>query len=285
MTEYIKSANAKINLSLDVLSRRSDGYHEVSMVMHQVELADVVKLTKNNVKSISLTSNSAQIPLDERNIAYKAAKLLSDRFDLNCGFDIYIDKRIPVAGGMAGGSTDAAAVLCLINEACSLGLTKEKLMEIGLELGADVPYCIFKKPALAEGIGEKLSEIRGLPQCNILLVNPGVEVSTKEVYETIDTYTDIEHIDNKSLIDCLSKNNLNAAIGYMKNVMQPVSSKICPKIPEIIEKINSLGALHSMMSGSGATCFGIFSEDADLSDVEYFFEGCTVKVTKPYIEN
>ncbi len=285
MTEYIKSAHAKINLSLDVLSRRADGYHEVSMVMHQVELADTVKLSKKDVKSINLTSNSVQIPLNEKNIAYKAAKLLTERFDLKCGFDIHIDKKIPIAGGMAGGSTDAAAVLCLINEACSLGLSKEKLMEIGLELGADVPYCIFSKPALAEGVGEKLSEIYGLPPCKILLVNPGVEVSTKEVYETIDTYKIIEHIDNRSLIDCLSQNNLSGAVNFMKNVMQPVSSKICPEIPIIIEKINKLGALHAMMSGSGATCFGIFSENADLSGLEHVFEGCTVNVTKPYIEN
>lgn len=280
--EYVKFAHAKINLSLDVLSRRPDGYHEVSMVMHQVELADKVTVVPKNVKQVNLTSNSAHIPLDEKNIAYKAAKLLTERFELDCGFDIHIDKRIPIAGGMAGGSTDAAAVLCLINEACELGLTIKNLMEIGLELGADVPYCIFSKPALAEGIGEKLSEICGLPSCKILLVNPGVEVSTKEVYETIDTYKNAERVDNKSLISCLSDENLNEAVRFMKNVMQPVSSKICTRIPEIIKKINELGALHAMMSGSGATCFGIFSENADLSGAECFFPDCTVNVTKPY---
>ncbi|MBR5157096.1 MAG: 4-(cytidine 5'-diphospho)-2-C-methyl-D-erythritol kinase [Clostridia bacterium] len=283
MTEYIKSAHAKINLSLDVLSRRPDGYHEVSMVMHQVELADTVKLVKKDVKLINLTSNSAQIPLDERNIAYKAAELLFDRFNLDCGFDIYIEKNIPIAGGMAGGSTDAAAVLCLINDACSLNLSKEQLMKIGLELGADVPYCIFSKPALAEGIGEKISEISGLPSCKILLVNPGVEVSTKEVYETIDSYQNDERVDNKSLISCLSDKNLPGAVSYMKNVMQPVSSKMCPQITDIIEKIRSLGAIHAMMSGSGATCFGIFDKNADLSDAEQFFLGCSVNVTQPYI--
>ena len=283
MKEYIKSAHAKINLSLDVLSRRSDGYHEVSMAMHQVELADVVKLTRTDVKVINLTSNSAQIPLDERNIAYKAAKLMTELFNLDCGFDIYIEKNIPIAGGMAGGSTDAAAVLSLINNACSLDLSKEQLMEIGLKLGADVPYCIFEKPALAEGIGEKLSEIPGLPPCKILLVNPGVEVSTKEVYETIDSYKNNERVDNVSLIMCLSEQKLAESTHYMKNVMQPVSSKICPQISEIIEKIRDIGALHAMMSGSGATCFGLFDKNTDLTDVERLFPECSVNVTYPKI--
>lgn len=285
MNEYIKLARAKINLSLDVLNRRPDGYHEVSMIMHQVELADVVKLSKNDVKLINLTSNSPQIPLDEKNIAYKAAKLMIECFKIDCGFDIYIEKNIPIAGGMAGGSTDAAAVLSLINDACSLGLTKEELMNVGLKIGADVPYCIFEKPALAEGIGEKISEITGLPPCKILLVNPGVEVSTKEVYETIDTYKNDERVDNASLIRCLSAQNLSAAIPYMKNVMQPVSSAICPRITEIIEKIKSMGALHAMMSGSGATCFGIFDKNADLTEVERYFSDCSVNVTYPYIFN
>ncbi|MBQ4516160.1 MAG: 4-(cytidine 5'-diphospho)-2-C-methyl-D-erythritol kinase, partial [Clostridia bacterium] len=195
----------------------------------------------------------------------------------------YIEKNIPIAGGMAGGSTDAAAVLSLINNACSLDLSKEQLMEIGLKLGADVPYCIFEKPALAEGIGEKLSEIPGLPPCKILLVNPGVEVSTKEVYETIDSYKNNERVDNVSLIMCLSEQKLAESTHYMKNVMQPVSSKICPQISEIIEKIRDIGALHAMMSGSGATCFGLFDKNTDLTDVERLFPECSVNVTYPKI--
>ena len=285
MAEITQKAYAKINLSLDVCGKREDGYHEVSMVMHQISLADTVTLSLNNSGNIVLSSNSDKIPLNEKNLAYKAAKLMIDTFNLKNGFDIFVDKKIPVAGGLAGGSTDAAAVLSLINKALNLNLDTSKLMEIGLKLGADVPYCIFSHPALAEGIGERLTKISGLPMCNILIVNPCEEVSTKEVYDKIDSVENKNVVDNNKLISCLSNNDLVGACSYMENVMQPVSSTLCTKIPSIIDKIKELGAIHAMMSGSGATCFGIFNTDISLTDAKNSFPGYIVELATPHYGN
>ena len=285
MTEFKQKAYAKINLSLDVLGKRADGYHEVSMVMHQISLADTVTLSLNDSGKIKLSSNTDRIPLDEKNLAYKAAKLMIDTFNLKNGFDIFVDKKIPVAGGLAGGSTDAAAVLCLINQALNLNLDKQKLMEIGLKLGADVPYCIFSHPALAEGIGERLTKISGLPMCNILIVNPCEEVSTKEVYDKIDSIEHKNVVDNNKLIGCLSDGDLTSACGYMENVMQPVSSTLCTKIPSIIATLKELGAIHAMMSGSGATCFGIFNTDISLVTAKSAFPDYIVEIATPHYGN
>ena len=282
MTEYTCCAHAKINLSLDVLRRRQDGYHDVSMVMHQISLADRVSLRLTDNSGIQLTSDSDSIPLDESNLAYRAAKLLLEHFHLNIGVRIHIEKNIPVAGGLAGGSTDAAAVLCSMNNALDLGLSQKELMKLGLMLGADVPYCIFGRPALAEGIGEELTEISGLPPCKILIVNPGVEVSTKEVYEAMDLRKACERVDNCGLIYALEQGDLRKTASFMKNVMQPVSAEKCPQILGILQVMEAMGAIRAMMSGSGATCFGIFAENYDLSCAADAFPGCLVKVAAPY---
>ena len=280
--DYTKKAYAKINLSLDVLSKRADGYHEVSMLMHQITLADTVSLSLTDEKDIILTSDSDKIPTDERNIAYCAAKLLLDEFHIKQGVKIHIEKNIPIAGGLAGGSTDAAAVLMLLNEALELKLSKEELMSLGLRLGADVPYCIFGLPAHAEGIGEKLTTICGLPECKILIVNPGVEITTKEIYEKIDSYTDRRPVDNKAIISALSRGNLIEASARMENVMQPVAAAQCHQITEIIQKLKEFGAIHAMMSGSGATCFGIFDIECNLSGADKLFDNFIVKEAYPY---
>lgn len=282
MTEFTQNAYAKINLSLDVLSKRADGYHNVSMVMHQVSLADTVTLSPLEQEGIQLTSDSAQIPHDEKNIAFRAAQLMLNRFGIHHGIHIHIHKEIPVAGGMAGGSTDAAAVICLLNQAFQLDLSKETLMSLALELGADVPYCIFARPALAEGIGENLTEICGLPPCKIVIVNPNIEISTKEIYEEIDQVHYAEKPNNHRLIELLKEQNLKEACVYMKNVMQPISIKKCPKIAEILQSLQSLGAIRAMMTGSGATCFGIFSCKSKLENVSALFPDCFVKITSPY---
>lgn len=282
---YSKKAYAKINLSLDVLSKRADGYHEVSMLMHQITLADTVSLSLTDEKEIILTSDSDKIPTDEKNIAYRAAKLLFDEFQIDHGVKIHIEKNIPIAGGLAGGSTDAAAVLMLLNEALALKLSKAELMNLGLRLGADVPYCIFGLPALSEGIGEKLTEICGLPECKILIVNPGVEISTKDIYEKIDSYTERQPVDNPAIISALSEGNLREASAQMVNVMQPVAANQCHQIIEINQKLMELGAIHAMMSGSGATCFGIFDAGYDFSETYEHFKHYIVKEAYPYYGN
>ena len=274
-------AYAKINLSLDITGKRDDGYHDISSVMQSVTLCDEVEVLKNERGTISISSDSAEIPNNEENIAYKAAKLMIDTFNLSCGFDIFIKKNIPVAGGMAGGSTNAAAVIKAINEICELGLSTDKLMEIGVKVGADVPFCIYQKPALAEGIGEKITAISGLSDdLWILLVNPNEKVSTKKIYEKIDNEVLYNKTDNEKLACALKNNDINTAKKYMINVMQDVSQKECGKIAEIIKKIDNLGAIHSMMSGSGATCFGIFNEKPDLIKAKKLFDGFFVSAVK-----
>ncbi len=274
-------AYAKINLSLDITGKRDDGYHDISSVMQSVTLCDEVEVLKNESGTISISSDSAEIPNNEENIAYKAAKLMIDTFNLSCGFDIFIKKNIPVAGGMAGGSTNAAAVIKAINEICKLGLTTDELMKIGVKVGADVPFCIYQKPALAEGIGEKITAISGLSDdLWILLVNPNEKVSTKKIYEKIDNEVLYNKTDNEKLACALKNNDINTAKKYMINVMQDVSQKECGKIAEIIKKIDNLGAIHSMMSGSGATCFGIFNEKPDIVKAEKLFDGFFVSAVK-----
>lgn len=255
-------AYGKLNLSLDITGILDNGYHSVSMVMQSVELCDVVSLEKNNTGEISVVTDNGNVPCGYDNIAYKACQLMKDTYGLACGFNVKIKKNIPVAGGMAGGSTDAAAVIRGINEICELNKPQDELMAIGLKLGADVPFCIQTRCALAEGIGEKLTSIKGLSSdFYILLVNPNVSVSTKEIYQRVDKYKMFNKVDNIKLVESLETGNSSAAFSNMKNVMQDVTSEICPEIANIIEKLESLGAEVALMSGSGATCYGVFADE------------------------
>lgn len=282
MRQYSQKAYAKINLSLNVLGRRADGYHEVSMVMHQISLADTVSVALLDEKGIVLTSDSEQIPLDERNLAYRAAQMVVEKFSVPQGIHIHIEKKIPVAGGLAGGSTDAAAVLCLLNRTLALGLSERELMTLGLRLGADVPFCIFSRPALAEGIGEKLTAIHGLAPCKILIVNPRTEISTKAVYEAMDSYADTAPACNDKLISALEEGSNQNAFLYMKNAMEQVSSAMCPQIAEIIRSLKKAGAQHAMMSGSGATCFGVFPPESRIENLSQLFPNYLVRTAEPY---
>ncbi len=265
-------ANAKINLSLDITGILPNGYHSVSMVMQSVELCDIVSIEKNETKNITVTTDNPQIPDGKENLAYRACELMINEYNIPYGFDIKIKKNIPIAGGMAGGSTDAAAVMRGINEMCNLGASTEDLMKLGVTLGADIPFCIKKKPALAEGIGEKLTEVNGLSKdLYILLVNPNVLISTKEIYNKIDNEKCFNTVDNESLILALRNRNIKKASIYMKNVMETVTSEICPEIKQIINKLCDKGAKVALMSGSGATCYGVFEsrEKAILAQTEF----------------
>lgn len=285
MEEITLTARGKINLSLDILGKRPNGYHDVAMVMQMVHFADTVTVKKIKEDSITIQSDCKNLPKDERNIAYKAAKLMKDRFSITDGFHIYIQKRIPIAGGMAGGSTNAAAVLRAINSLCDLGLELDQLMDIGLSLGADVPFCVFENPSFAEGLGEILTPVCGLPDCDIVLVNPNAFISTKEIYQAIDEQGNFGQVENKKLINCLQDEDLAGATRYMKNIMQPVTEKKCSAISDIIKKLRELGAIHAMMSGSGATCYGIFQTGTVPPDLQSHFPGCFVEVTKPYTKS
>ncbi len=260
MNKLELKALGKINLGLDVLGRRENGYHDVRMVMQTLYLYDNVTLTKKATPGIEIESNLFYLPKNEENIAWKAAKLLMDEFDIKEGIKIHLDKHIPVAAGMAGGSSNAAAVLYGMNQMFRLGLSPKDLMDRGVKLGADVPYCIMRGTVLAEGIGEKLSPLPPLPKCYILIAKPPISVSTKMVYEKLDSCEIKEHPDIDGILDGLKAQDLKKVASSMGNVLEKVTIEAYPVIARIKECMLESGALGSMMSGSGPTVFGIFED-------------------------
>lgn len=253
-------ALAKINLGLDVLRRREDGYHEVKMIMQTISLHDDLEIRRIKTPEIQVKTNLYYLPTNENNLVYKAAKLLMDEFDIKEGVSIQLKKRIPVAAGMAGGSTDGAAVLWGMNQMYGLGLSRQELMERGVKLGADVPYCVQRGTALAEGIGERLSVLPSMPKCTILIAKPGISVSTKFVYENLHA-NDLkpeQHPDVDRMIEAMKEKNLDLLCERMGNVLETVTIPAYPVIQEIKEHMMACGAAGAMMSGSGPTVFGIF---------------------------
>ncbi len=251
-------ALAKINLGLDVLGRRENGYHDVRMVMQSVYLYDNVRLEAREEPGIELSSNLYYLPDDTGNIAYKAAQMMIEEFHLEGGVRITLDKHIPVAAGMAGGSSNAAAVLFGMNRLFGLELTRQELMERGVQLGADVPYCILRGTVLAEGIGEKLTVLPSIPKCAVLIAKPPVSVSTRVVYEALDSKEIVKHPDIDGLIRALEEGSLKHAAACMGNVLEDVTILKYPVIREIKQEMMEAGALNAMMSGSGPTVFGLF---------------------------
>lgn len=250
-------ALAKINLGLDILRKREDGYHEVRMIMQTIQMYDVLEMKRVRKPGISLSVNYSYIPNDERNLVYKAAKLLMDEFQVKGGVDIHLEKFIPVAG-MAGGSSDAAAALVGINRLFKLGLSQKELMDRAVNIGADVPYCVMRGTALAEGIGEKLTRITQVPDCFVLIGKPGINVSTKAAYESLQLDKISSHPDIDGMIGDIERGDLLAMTQKMGNVFEPGIIEKYPVIGEIKALMESHGALKAMMSGSGPTVFGIF---------------------------
>lgn len=259
MNRIQMKALAKVNLGLDVIRRREDGYHEVKMIMQTVRLYDRIILEKTQ-KGISMETNLSFLPVNEQNIAYRAAKMLMDEFHIQGGLHIKIDKHIPVAAGMAGGSTDGAAVLYGVNKIFELGLTKRQLMERGVKLGADVPYCIMRGTVLSEGIGEILTPVSSLPDCHILIAKPPVSVSTKHVYENLKLDKIEKHPDIDGMVEALRIEDLHGVTQRMENVLETVTIPEHPEIQQIKELMIKEGALNALMSGSGPTVFGIFDD-------------------------
>lgn len=254
-------AFAKINLGLDVLGKREDGYHEVRMIMQTIRMYDQLDMRKSVEPGIHLTTNKKYIPVDENNLVWRAAKLMMDTCGIIEGVSIHLHKVIPVAAGMAGGSSDAAATLVGMNRLFHCGLSKEKLMELGVQIGADVPYCVLRGTALAEGIGEKLTVLPPMPDCWILIGKPGISVSTKYVYTTLDLNTDTVHPDIDRMKKALEDGNLYGITERMGNALQDVTIPAYPEVERIKEQMKTLGAVNAMMSGSGPTVFGIFDNE------------------------
>lgn len=251
-------ALAKINLGLDILGKREDGYHEVRMIMQTIQMYDVLEIKKKKAPGISLSVNYPYIPCDKRNLVYKAAKLLMDEFQVKGGVTIRLEKFIPVSAGMAGGSSDAAATLVGINCLFKLGLSERELMDRAVKIGADVPYCIMRGTALAEGIGEKLTGITQVPECFVLIGKPGINVSTRAAYESLNLSGIQNHPDIDGMIQDIQNGDLQGMTAKMGNVFEPGIIGQYPVIQEIKDLMESHGALKAMMSGSGPTVFGIF---------------------------
>ena len=259
MNEYQIKAFAKINLGLDVVGRLENGYHQVRMIMQTVGIYDELTLERT-ASGIIVTTDCGELPTDENNLVYKAAKLMKEHYGISQGLRIHLKKKIPIAAGMAGGSTDAAAAMKGINRLFDLGCTLEELVELGVAIGADVPYCVMGGTALAEGIGEKLTALVPAPDCYVLVAKPDINVSTKYVYEHLDATGIKKHPDIDGMAAAIEAGSLQGILDRMENVLESVTVKAYPVIHTLKNRMKELGAVNSLMSGSGPTVFGIFIE-------------------------
>lgn len=260
MEKILIEAMGKVNLGLDVLRRREDGYHEVRMVMQTVDLCDDLLFERTKKPGIEIETDRAGIPVDGRNLVYKAADLLMKRFEVTDGLRVKLRKRIPIAAGMAGGSTDAAAAFVAVNELFGLGLGKRELMELAVQVGADVPYCILGGTALAEGIGERLTGLPDAPECTLLIARPDIAVSTKFVYENLHLDTLERHPDIDGMLKAVYEQDLDAMAARLGNVLESVTVREYPVIEKLKHWMKENGAVNALMSGSGPTVFGIYRE-------------------------
>ena len=258
MEKLVKKAYGKINLGLDVLRRRPDGYHEVKMIMQMVDIYDTLTFEKREDEQIVLSANHEDIPCDASNLIYKAAKLLFDYKQVSYGVNIHLEKRIPVAAGMAGGSTDAAAAFTGLNELFELGVSQQELMELAVKVGADVPYCILGGCALSEGIGEVLTPLQNPPYCELVIAKPDINVSTKYVYENLNLSELKKHPDIDGMREAIEVGSLDGIVKRLENVLESVTVKKYGIIQEIKDEMISLGAKNAIMSGSGPTVFGFY---------------------------
>lgn len=264
-------ARAKINLGLDVLGKLENGYHEVKMIMQTIDLYDELVIKRTDAPDIILKTDSLyDIGADADNLAYKAAKLMRERYGIECGFEISLKKNIPVAAGMAGGSTDAAAVMLAINELCKLEISKNSLMEDALSLGADIPFCIMGGTALSEGIGERLTPLPAPPKAELVVIKPDIMVSTGEVYRQLDLGDNQadhlcgpaqkNHPDIDGMAAAIKRGDLDGIIKRMENVLETITETKFPIISDIKKMLKENGALGAMMSGSGPAVFGVFTD-------------------------
>jgi len=258
MKQVSEKAYAKINLSLDVIRRRPDGYHEVKMIMQTVGICDTITISKADDKGIFLKVGDAPLPCDKSNLIYKAAEMVMQQFDIREGVEITLDKNIPIAAGMAGGSSDAAAVFRGMNRLFGLGMSLSEMQKLGVKIGADIPYCVMGGTALSEGIGEILSPLSAPPKAYLLIAKPDIDVSTKFVYENLHADTLSYHPDVDGMVQALETGDLKGITDRMGNVLETVTEKAYPVIGEIKKLMKAEGAENALMSGSGPTVFGIY---------------------------
>lgn len=261
MEELTRKAYAKINLGLDVLCRREDGYHEVKMIMQTVDIYDTLTFVKRKEQGICLKVDKKELSEDKDNLIYRAAELLMKKARVQEGVEIRLEKRIPIAAGMAGGSTDAAAAFHGINALFDLGYSLEELQALGVTLGADIPYCLAGGTAISEGIGEILTAIPTPPQCTLVVAKPDINVSTKFVYENLHANTLTCHPDIDGMVEAIKAGSMQGITARLGNVLETVTVKEYPVIAEIKALMKEQGAEGALMSGSGPTVFGIFETE------------------------
>jgi 4-diphosphocytidyl-2-C-methyl-D-erythritol kinase len=259
--KILEKASAKINLSLDVIHKRDDGFHEVEMIMTMVDLADRIEIQEMPHDKITLSSQSGYIPLDEKNLAFQAAKLIKGRFEVRQGVHIHLDKNIPIAAGLAGGSSDAAATLRGLNRLWGLGIPIEELQRLGAILGSDVPFCIGGGTALATGRGELLQPIESPPQCWVILAKPPINVSTSDIYSKLNVKQIKSHPSTAALLEAIRSKNLEKLCKSMGNVLEEVTLEMYPFVLSLKQCMENMGAEGVLMSGSGPTVFGIVSKE------------------------
>ena len=269
MQEIRLKARAKINLTLDVTGKQQNGYHTVRMIMQTVTLYDSIYIKKIDKPVIRVKSNLDWLPTDERNLAYKGAELLRNKFNIQQGIFIQLDKKIPVAAGLAGGSADCAAVMVGVNKLFGIGLSKKRLMELSLQLGADIPYCILQGTALAEGIGEKLTPIKtGCPFCYVLLVKPNINISTASVYQSLELDKITQHPNTEKMLFQMQQKNITEMGKLLCNVLETVTIAKHNEIALLKQKMMTLGASGALMSGSGSAVFGLFLDKQKAIEAE-----------------
>ncbi|MBU5350544.1 4-(cytidine 5'-diphospho)-2-C-methyl-D-erythritol kinase [Paenibacillus sp. FSL W7-1279] len=262
-----EKAPAKINLMLDVLHKRPDGFHEVEMVMTMIDLADRLEMSEQKRDTIIITSQAGYIPLDEKNLAFQAARLIKERYDVKQGVHIHLDKKIPVAAGLAGGSSDAAATLRGLNRLWGLGIPQEELLALGAELGSDVPFCVTGGTALATGRGEVLTPIPNPPQCWVIVAKPPINVSTAEVYGRLRSEQIQRHPSAERMVEALTQGSFQQMCQSLGNVLEEVTLKMHPEVQQLKEGMLKLGADGALMSGSGPTVFGLVSKESKVARI------------------
>jgi 4-diphosphocytidyl-2-C-methyl-D-erythritol kinase len=259
--KILEKAPAKINLALDVLHKRQDGFHEVKMIMTMIDLADRIELTPLNENKITISSHSRYVPNDERNLAYKAAALLKERYHVNEGVTISIDKQIPVAAGLAGGSSDAAATLRGLNRMWKLGLSLDELAVLGAEIGSDVSFCVYGGTALATGRGEIIEHLPAPPPCWIILAKPFIGVSTADVYSKLNL-ENVTHPNVDQMIKAIEEQDYSTICQSLGNVLETVTLEKYPEVKQLKTQLQRFGADGVLMSGSGPTVFAITEHES-----------------------
>lgn len=262
-----EKAPAKINLMLDVLRKREDGYHEVEMVMTMVDLADRLEMEELPRDTIIISSQAGYIPLDEKNLAFQAAKLIKERYQVKQGVYIHLDKKIPVAAGLAGGSSDAAAALRGLNRLWGLNIPQSELLTLGAELGSDVPFCVTGGTAIATGRGEKLEHIINPPQCWVVLAKPPINVSTADVYGRLRANEIKAHPSALAMKEAIEAQSFTDICDRLGNVLEDVTLPLHPEVQQLKEAMIRLGADGVLMSGSGPTVFGLVSKESKIARI------------------